>query len=187
MIATFTFPADVEGYLWEHEGELLFEAARRVSREHVVVELGSYKGRSTICLAQGHDLVIAVDHFKGEQSIEPITQHFDHITGDYRAEFERNLDKYGVRANVLVTPYDTVTAAKIWASKTVGLLFVDAAHDYESVSQDLRAWLPLMAPEGYLILDDVNTPGVGRAMKELLGDWETIDTTQKMGILRRKQ
>jgi len=53
MMRKFIFPEDVEGWLWDKEGEELYKLAQRNKDLGVVVELGSYHGKSTICLAQG--------------------------------------------------------------------------------------------------------------------------------------
>lgn len=178
---TFEFPHDVEGYLWEHEGRVLYELASRVPDDRLVVELGSYKGKATICMAQAHP-VIAVDHFKGEQGLGEPLQHFDHITGDYRCAFEGNLKAHGVMERVVVLEADSAAAAE-QCDGPVGLLFVDAGHDYASVRADLRAWEPRV--EGYIVLDDTNVPGVRQAMNELKG-WEVVDASPKMTVLRRQ-
>jgi hypothetical protein len=45
--------ADVEGYLTEQEGLLLYELDSDCTAPGVIVEIGSWKGRSTSCLALG--------------------------------------------------------------------------------------------------------------------------------------
>lgn len=50
----------------------------------------------------------------------------------------------------------------------IGVVFIDALHDYESVKQDIELWWPLVAPGGYLSGHDYNHkwPGVMRAVAE---------------------
>src|ERR1700759_5182772 len=43
----------IEGWLLPSEGKWLFNAARSTPRGATIVEIGSYKGRSTSCLALG--------------------------------------------------------------------------------------------------------------------------------------
>jgi len=40
-----------------------------------------------------------------------------------------------------------------------GMIHLDAGHDYDSVSSDLRAWWPLLSPGGLLVGDDYHTDG----------------------------
>jgi hypothetical protein len=67
----------------------------------------------------------------------------------------------------------------------VGLVYIDARHDYESVKLDIEAWASILIPGGILAghdFDDHN-PGVMRAVKEFAaaGDlqiWLTTDYNQ---------
>src|SRR5438876_7135452 len=45
--------AGVPGWLTPNEGHALYEAARACTGRGVIVEIGSWKGKSTICLARG--------------------------------------------------------------------------------------------------------------------------------------
>ena len=45
--------ADVPGWLTDEEGEALFELARSCTGKGVIVEIGSWKGKSTVCLGLG--------------------------------------------------------------------------------------------------------------------------------------
>ena len=51
--AARTAAAAVDGWLNETQGEALFDAAARCSGRGAIVEIGSWKGRSTIWLAHG--------------------------------------------------------------------------------------------------------------------------------------
>jgi len=41
-------------------------------------------------------------------------------------------------------------ASTQYANSTLDVVFIDAAHDYESVSNDIRAWLPKLKPGAVL-------------------------------------
>ena len=45
--------ADVPGWLTDEEGEALYDLAKRCEGRGVIVEIGSWKGKSTICLGIG--------------------------------------------------------------------------------------------------------------------------------------
>src|SRR6185312_12113676 len=45
--------ADIPGWLTDEEGEALYELARGCSGSGVIVEIGSWKGKSTVCLGLG--------------------------------------------------------------------------------------------------------------------------------------
>jgi predicted O-methyltransferase YrrM len=71
---------------------------------------------------------------------------------------------------MVVTPLraDSVEASKTVADGSVDCLFIDAAHDYESVKKDITAWLPKVKKGGILAGHDWSWHGVRTAVQELL-------------------
>lgn len=190
MTATrFVFPEDVEGYLKPSVGEMLYRFACAVPEGGLIVELGSYKGRSTICLAQSGREVWAVDHFKGEPLVSLDDREHalpDHLTGMYISAFRANLHRYGVAEHVGVLRQDTHKPPPI-CGDGIDLLFVDAGHDYESVTADLAAWEPYMKPTGVIIFDDANFPGVAKAMADAgQRGWRFVERTLATIAVRKK-
>src|SRR5665213_2627162 len=57
--------ANIEGWLQEREAITLFRYASKLKSSAVIVEIGSWKGKSTFCLAQGlrSGKVCAIDPF----------------------------------------------------------------------------------------------------------------------------
>lgn len=143
----FVFPADVDGWLSEEEGRALTDLAARLR----VLEIGSYCGRSTICLAQSAASVDCIDTFQGTGTSKP---------KDTLAEFEANLERYGVSDNVTAHRGPSVPVCSIL--KTHGnrfdLVFIDGSHDFHSVMADVRAALPLLRLGGLLAFHDYRRP-----------------------------
>lgn len=133
-----SFPHDVAGWLTEEEGFALSDAAagRRV------LEIGSYCGRSTICLAQAAESVVSVDPHDGRGTPEP---------RDTYGEMCGNLQRYGVSAKVDVV---IGTLQSVPAAGPFGLVFIDGAHDYPAVAADIAAALCRLSPGGQLALHD---------------------------------
>lgn len=50
---TIQLASEIDGWLTNNEAELLYLIARRVSPEYSIVEIGSWKGHSTVCLGCG--------------------------------------------------------------------------------------------------------------------------------------
>lgn len=169
----YRFPADVEGYSSEEACRYLFDLACDVPEDGTIVELGTYKGRTAVALAQSGRRVYCVDRFQPEDyGFNPLPDHRD---GKFSAaEVYRNADRYGCKLGVLVG--DTTEMAWDWKhliQRPIDLLFIDADHRYEKVKADFEAWGPFVKPNGIIVFDDVLWDGVSRLLGELR-DWAPL-------------
>ena len=180
----FHFPYAVEGYLDPEEGRSLFRLALETPPDGVIVELGSYKGKSAICLAQAGRRLYCVDSFEGEPE-NPYADP-DHRAGCYREALEANLKRYVPTARVTTIQNNTAACGFTYAGDPVNLLFVDAAHDEASVRADVEAWLPHIAPDGVLAFHDSDFEGVAAVIDDLLGDgWEITHAQGSLAAMKR--
>jgi predicted O-methyltransferase YrrM len=132
-----------------------------------VVEIGSWKGRSTIALASGAaarpggGVVYAIDPHRGG------VPH--RITGEpdsYEA-FLANLERAGVRDAVEPIRSTSREARPSVADDSVDVLFVDGSHRYEDVLDDLDTWRPALRVGAHVAMHDaVQYPGVAAALRE---------------------
>ena len=152
----FQFPADVDGWLSEGEGRFLSEACKG----HEVLEIGSYCGRSTICIAQGATLVHAVDTFDGRGT--PASGR------NVQSAFHDNVSRYGCSGRV-VTHVGTSRDKVPLIGRKVDVAFIDGSHDYASVMEDANLALDVLKPDGVLLFHDHHEEGVERAVAELVG------------------
>lgn len=158
------FPSDVAGWLTEEEGRCLATWAEGKR----VLEIGSYCGRSTICLAQPAKRVVSVDPHDGRGTPAP---------GDTFAKFTANLQRYGVfeKVGIHKATIDTVGPA-LENGERFDLIFIDGAHDYASVTNDIRWAVLLLKPDGLLAFHDYRfgtaqqgfDPGVEQAVNEIV-------------------
>jgi hypothetical protein len=56
--------------------------------------------------------------------------------------------------------------------KSLDFIFIDAAHNYESVKKDILAWTPKIKDNGIITGHDFEFPGVEKALKELVPTWK---------------
>src|SRR5947209_732236 len=64
--------ADVPGWLTDEEGEALYDLARACTGKGVIVEIGSWKGKSTICLGLGSRAGASLSQPAADDFDEPI-------------------------------------------------------------------------------------------------------------------
>ena len=140
------------------ELQWLYDRAREMGS---VLEVGSWKGRSTHALLSGcKGAVCAVDHWQGSPS-ERRTVHAEAATSDVYAEFMRNVGQF---ENLYVLRMDSVSAADKVKDASVEMIFIDGDHSYEGCLADIRAWLPKATT--LLCGHDRGQEGVPQALKE---------------------
>lgn len=149
---------EIEGFLVSpHQERWLFQTAQSLPDWAVIVEIGSFKGRSTCCLAFGclgtRKHIFAIDTFAGNL--------FDAFMENVR---RRGLGEY-------VTPVVGLSSevAKKW-DKPVYMLFIDGSHEYEGVLADFHGFFPYVVPGGIVALHDVveTWPGPLRAWHNVI-------------------
>jgi precorrin-6B methylase 2 len=154
------FPHDVEGWLTEKEGAIL----SGIANGKRVLEIGSYCGRSTICLARTAQEVVAVDPHDGRGTPNPRYTLPD---------INRNLARYGCRERVTIHQGTSESVNGHYAP--FDFVFIDGAHELECVRRDIQAALAHLRPCGLLAFHDYHPAydpeaeiGVTTAVDELI-------------------
>jgi predicted O-methyltransferase YrrM len=149
---------------WMGEAELIWLAEQ--AQQHTrIVEVGCWLGRSTRAIADNcQGTVWAVDVW---------VNNGEYLgSGDLYTDFLANIE-----GTTIIPIRDRSTdVAAIFANQnqTFDMIFIDAAHDYESVKADLLAWWPLLTPTGLLCGHDYDAPGVKRALDGLVPKVVTV-------------
>jgi predicted O-methyltransferase YrrM len=153
----------VEGWTTPAQLAFLQALALTVPEGGTAVELGSWRGRSTIAirdaLPQSASLY-AVDTFSGD----PVSS---------AAFSQAELDKFleNTRGHGAIEPVvgQSAVAAAGFADGSVDMVFVDADHAYPAVRADLIAWAPKLKPSGLMCGHDWGWVGVRVAVRERYG------------------
>jgi hypothetical protein len=174
MRATLDIERAINTCGWMSEVELAY-LAECASKSRCIVEIGSWKGRSTLALAcNTPGIVYAVDTWKGtEQQGDELAQHPE---GWLLEEFKRNTAGLD---NIVICEGPSVEMAARYAGLEVDMLFIDGYHTYEGVRSDILAWRPMLRPGGILCGHDYIPPyweGLLRAVRELVPKFRVIDT-----------
>ena len=184
----------IQGWLDPNAGGVLYQIARLQSPTAVVVELGSWKGRSTGWLAtgikdRGVGRVFAVDTWRGTETEE---LHKRMLAGyapdELFREFRANMQQLGVADIVEPMQMTTLEAAAAWPhGACIGVLHIDASHEYEDVKADFEAWERYVAPGGFIVFDDVPSwPGPTRFVQELPPSYEFFTASPNQHWVRKR-
>ena len=169
-----TVPAFHEAWFPEASQQVLADLACSVENvPGMVVEFGSWEGRSTIALARAvHPRsVLAVDTWMGSPG-EISAQLASHR--NVYAQFQANVRQW-TKGNVV--PYVSGWREFLGhEAEPVALAFIDAEHTYTEVRDNIAALLPLIQSGGVICGDDVHHPPVIEAVTEMLGTFETAAT-----------
>lgn len=154
----------IEGWLTRVDAAALHATASRVPEGQAIVEIGSWKGRSTSTLALGcrrQRKVFAVDpHTGGRSYVEA------NLPVDSLMHFERTIENLNL-TNVEAVVARSHDAAISYSGPPIGLLFIDGWHSTEAVLDDYRSWEPHLAENATVVFDDRTHPEVLTAILEL--------------------
>jgi tetratricopeptide (TPR) repeat protein len=179
----------IDGFLYPLEGYALMSLAAKGAGEGQIVEIGSYKGKSTCWLAAGskgagREKITAVDHFKSPilRPDLPADQEWTSLE-----EFKKNIKLMGVEDDVRVMVSDSETAIKSW-NQSIRLLFIDGDHSYEASKLDFECWSPFVIQTGYVVFHDIEVwEGVTRFYNELKGESDEFVEVLSLMSLRVMQ
>lgn len=159
---------NIEGWLTYPEGKLLYALAKKCTGKGAIVEIGSWKGKSTICLGKGSKAgssakIYAIDPHIGSQ--EHQEKHGKVWTFE---EFKNNIKAAGVEDAIKPIVKTSEDAAKDF-NEPVELLFIDGAHEYEPVKLDYELWAPKVIEGGIIAFHDtIKWPGPAKVVKDNL-------------------
>lgn len=177
----------VEGQITENEARRLFSLARGVPAGLTIVEIGTYRGRSTAALAFGSLNSKSVPVF----AVDPHLPYVGPKGGVYgstdQAALYANLTRLGIGTLVTVIGLSSRRAAAAWEESNIGLLFIDGDHHYAGVSADFNSWFPMLAPDAVIAFHDQFDSGVSRLIDEAVrnGSITRLGSIDGLGWFRK--
>ena len=167
--------------------ELLYHFAEMASRAETCAEIGCWRGRTTRVLADHcRGTVYAVDTFEGSDGIRHEIEFMQRHTGRanwLQDEFNRNLAGLD---NVKVMAMSSLEAAKLVADDSLDFALIDAAHDFLSVSADIRAWWPKVKMGGVLCGHDYEFADVRCAVLAAFPDFRKVSPTLALWVVAKQ-
>jgi hypothetical protein len=153
------------GMLTYAEVDCLYRLGQFNQRDGAIVEIGSWKGKSTIALALGaakvhQEKIYAIDPHK----ILPEENYFENT----EAELFANIKQAGIDGQVVPLIMTSEEAARSW-NKPVRLLWIDGDHRYEPTKLDFTLWEPHLVEGGILAMHDtIRKKGPKRVLWEYI-------------------
>lgn len=180
----------IDGWMTPAQGVALAQAAAACPPGGSIVEIGSFRGRSTIVLASAADpsvSVIAVDPHAGNDRGPQEIDGFDVEAADDHAVFLANLDAAGVAERVRhLRMFSDDALAEV--DGIVDVLYVDGAHRYRPALADIRSWGERVGDGGTMLIhDSFSSIGVTAAICRALvagGRWRYVGRSRSLAIYR---
>jgi hypothetical protein len=152
----YTLCAPIEGWYSKVELELLHEAACEVREDQMIVEIGSFRGRSLVALAESGRYVDAVDPMKSVPDRA--------ITSEDCIALQQVEAAYP--GTVL---WHRKTRTNYTPEQYIGLLHIDGDHTGLNPVLDLRAMIPYLAAGALIAFHDFtgNTGVEDQVLREI--------------------
>lgn len=179
----------IYGFLSPAEMELLYTLAAAVPNGGVIIEIGSFQGKSTVCLGLGARTVGA--------QVWAVDPHNDlqvndetHYGMENYIELLNNLLTYEVADVVRVVALTSFQAYIAWDEfKRIDLLWIDGSHEHQHIHDDLTYWSQCMAEDSRIAVHDASGhfPGVTQAVEQFLrnGEWIVAQQLDATLVLER--
>ena|SRR3990167_95648 len=125
----------------------LYRCAEAISKDGIIVEIGTFKGGSAMIMAAATEATIYTIDIVSQQIIEKVKE-FPNIN--------------------LICGYSKDIAAG-WDKGEIDMLFIDGDHTYDLVMEDIKGWLPRVKDGGIVCFHDYGSrPEVTHAVTDTL-------------------
>jgi predicted O-methyltransferase YrrM len=188
----FAPAAAVDGWLSEAQAQRLWDAARRVPAGGLVVEIGSFRGRSAIVmasvLADGARLMAIDPHAGGDRGPQEIAPEAERGDADHQA-FLSNLRAAGVESRV-EHMRKMSSDAHGDVRDPIDVLYVDGAHRFAPARDDIVRWGARVRDGGTMLVhDSFSSIGVTLATLASIAfgsRWRYVGRTSSLAEYRRE-
>jgi predicted O-methyltransferase YrrM len=156
---------DAPGFMPPDEAEALWDAAWAMAPYGVILEIGTYCGKSATWLGAAAQRrggrVVTVDHHRGSEENQAGWEHHDPALVDPEIGlidtlpfFRKTMHAAGLEDVVTAIVGRSTTVASLW-STPLAMLFIDGGHAEEHAQNDYTGWAKFVAPQGVLAIHDV--------------------------------
>jgi len=136
----------ISGWLISDEIMLLHNLAKDI--DGFVVEIGSWKGKSSVAIASAlnEGMLHCIDTFEGSE---------EHIEHNILELFINNIKKY--EDKILYIKGKSKDVVNEFEDNLIDMLFIDGSHEYEDVKNDLNLYFEKVKSDGIILVHDTAT------------------------------
>jgi predicted O-methyltransferase YrrM len=183
----------IPGWLQDEQAERLWDVAARVPQGGQIVEIGSYRGRSTVVLARAAAetvSVFSIDPHDGNERAPGVWEGSPADGQRDHAAFEENLRSRGLieRVHHIRSPS---RAAHEGVKGDIDFLYVDGSHRYREALDDFRFWGGRVREGGTMCVHDTYTSLFVTAATfrgvALSGRWRYVGRDRSLVEYRRER
>ncbi len=184
--------ADVDGWMTHGQAEALYRAAAACPPGGRIVEIGSFRGRSTVVLAsaaaEGVEIVAIDPHAGNDRGPQEIDGFADAASEDHEV-FNANLARAGVADRVRhVRAFSDAAHGDV--ADPIDVLYIDGAHRYAPARQDIVEWGRRVGPGGTMLIhDSFSSIGVTLAiLRELAfgSQWQYVRRSRSLAVYEKR-
>jgi MMP 1-O-methyltransferase len=183
----------IDGWLTRMEAYGLYHCASMLPKDAVVVEIGTWKGKSTYCIAQGlkSGKIFSIDPFdaSGEEESAVI---YNSRKGDTSLveQFKSSMTELGVIGKI--TPMKGLSNQFVGKFPQIDFLFIDGDHSIEGCTFDFMNYGGYVKKGGYIAFHDYdatrdNLGPTWTIHKKVLtsGEYEFYDLYHSLWVARK--
>lgn len=159
----------IEGYMLPGQENYLFQKVKSLPENAVIVEIGSFKGRSTVAMGYAcigtKRKIYCIDTWDGNDTDFSERQFFE--------VWQQNIKKNALEQYVVPLRNYSHEILKQWdkftEGKEIDLIFIDGSHQYLDVLKDFELSFPLVKDGGWIAFHDVihTWPGCERVWHDI--------------------
>lgn len=179
----------IEGWLSGREALALYNVARTLNPGARVLEIGSWKGKSTYCIGRGlrNGTIYSLDPFNAATIPDG---HYDpRKDRPLLDQFKGNLARFGLTDRVQIRQGYSQDFAGTFSD--LDFLFIDGDHSLEACRYDYETYAPAIKPGGWLAFHDYRPEhgyGPGIVVDQQVrpsGDWRFAGLHDSVIVFQR--
>ena len=159
----------MEGWLTDREAAFLYHAAHSCTVPGEIVEIGSFKGKSTVCLGLGSSAGRRMPDLGDRSPRDGATRPRTTTAPRPCRSSSRTSREPASRDLVTQIPEYSAAVGSRW-NRPIALLWIDGDHSYAAALQDAALFAPWVVDGGVVAFHDATQGDLPRVVRKVFGD-----------------